>query len=149
MSVLGRLADVVDALITGRPPRVIERQFGWLRNMGYGVEESGWRGMELSTTYASKHVLVRVLEEYHYGFVGVWLARPWSAAADGVGPDVDLKRLLEVRAPAVVWDGNYDTDKPGAGEAKLAEAARLLREHCGDILRGENLEALGRPDREA
>ncbi len=139
MSVVGRLVNLVDALVTGRPPRVIERQFGWLRHMGYRVEESGWRGMELYTTYASMHVLVRVLEEYHYGFVGVWLAR----AVDGVGPDVELARLLQVRAPAVSWDGNYDTDEPGAGEAKLAEAARLLRDHCGDVLRGASLEALG------
>lgn len=138
MSVLARLMNVVDTLLTGRPPRVIERQFGWLRSMGYRVAESGSRGMELYTTYASTHVLVRILEEYHYEFVGVWLAR----AGVGGGPDVDLKRLLEVRAPAVGWDGSYSGDGPGAGEAKLAEAARLLREHCGDILRGENVEAL-------
>jgi hypothetical protein len=148
MGVLGRLADLIDALITGRPPRVIERQFGWLRDMGYGVLESGSRGMALYATYMSEHVLVRVKEDYHYEFVGVWLARA-QGHGDGVGPDVDLKRLLRQRAPSVRWDGDYEEDQPGghAGEAKLAEASRLLREHCLDLVRGENLDVLENAER--
>lgn len=147
MSVLRKLVDLVDALITGRPPREIERQFGWLRGLGYGVQESGSRGMELYTTYASNHVMVRMKQDYHYGFVGVWLARAQAPGTDEVGPDVDLGRLLGQRAPDVRWDGDYDIDEPGAGEAKLAEAARLLREHCLDLVRGENLGALDATER--
>ena len=139
-----RVVNVVDALITGRPPRVIERRFGWLRDMGYAVEESGWRGMELYATYASKGVLVRVLDDYHYGSVGVWLARDSTGEGDWVGSDVGLEQLLAMRAPGVRWDPNYDIDARSAGEAKLTEAARLLREHCVDLLRGENLDVLAR-----
>ena len=139
---MGRVANLIDAVITGRPPRVIERQFGWLRKMGYAVDESGWRGMELYATYASNSVLVRVLEDYHYGYVGVWLARARSEHAHG--PDIDLIRLLTSRVPDIRWDGNYDVSDPGAGEAKLAEAARLLREHCAEILKGENLAEIDR-----
>lgn len=147
MSVLGRLGDLLDALITGRPPRVIERQFGWLRDMGYRVLESGCSRMTLYATYASERVLVRITEDYHYGFVGIWLAR--ARGPDEVGPDVALGRLLEERAPTVPWDGDYEEVEPGghAGEAKLREAADLLRRHCADLLRGENLETLDpRPD---
>jgi hypothetical protein len=133
------VAGLIDAVITGRPPRVIERQFGWLRDIGYHVAESGSRGMELYTTYASELVLVRIKEDYHYGFVGVWLARARGGVVGSVGPDIALGRLLEQRAPEVVWVGDYDDGEPGAGEGKLAEAGHLLRAHCGDLLRGENL----------
>ena len=145
MGLLGRLADLIDAVITGRPPRVIERQFGWLRDMGYGVLESGCSRMTLYATYASERVLVRVTDDYHYEFVGVWLAQ--ARGPDGVGPDIALGRLLEERAPTVQWDGDYGDGDPGAGEAKLAEAADLLRRHCTDLLRGKNVETLApRPE---
>jgi hypothetical protein len=142
VSLLRRLFGRIDVVLTGRPPHVIERQFGWLRGMGFEIQESGSRWMELYATYASDKVLVRVLEEYHYEFVGVWLARARAVEGGGVGPDVSLEQLLASRAPAVDWDPNYGASVRGAGEAKLAEAARLLRETCVDILRGDNLDEL-------
>lgn len=144
MGVVGRLANLLDAVLTGRPPRVIDRQFGWLRDLGFRVGESGWRGMELYATYASERVLVRVLEEYHYGFVGVRLAKAPSGESGQAGSDVALGQLLATRAPHVRWDGNYDIDDRGAGEAKLGQAAQLLREQCSDLLLGDNLHVLER-----
>jgi hypothetical protein len=142
MRLVGRLIDLVDAVITGRPPRVIDREFSWLREMSLAVAGSGWRGMETYVTYASQKVLVRVLDEYHYGWVGIWLARAPTPDGGPAGPDVPLDQLVAARAPHVRWDGNYDGSVSGARHAKLAEGARLLRDHCGDLLRGTDLELL-------
>jgi hypothetical protein len=99
--------------------------------------------MSLYAMYASPRVLVGVRYDYLYDAVIVCLGRRARGHPPASPPpDVCLDRLLQVLAPQVVWDAEFEGSAKGAAEAKLAEAALLLQTHCSAQLRGQNLEIL-------
>jgi len=129
----------------GRVPSAIDRQFGWLEELGYlPVEVSlrwGWRA-----TYAHETVLVRPGYQERDENVDITIARARATDLrdEPYWAQVHLLELIQRRAPT---EGRWATRNrhirsQDEAELVLALGATLLRTYGIDLLHGVNLDVL-------
>jgi hypothetical protein len=117
---------------------ILDRTFGWLRNMGFTATPD--RDMTVGAVFATAAVVVRLTYHWHDEFADVTIARRWTAEPAPYWAQVHLSELLEHAGTDDRYDGVVRDER--VLEDLFARGAAFLQGVASDQLAGRNLELL-------